>query len=140
MSIIEGNILLVIDNAENLIKMQKSELQMLLSIMLNRVSTLRILMTSQHPLQPSGDFEFNEEIIKLAGLSKIQSENLFKEVCGRGITQYEINDLLKVRPDKNRYPQEQNKTYRSLHEHHLFSLLNGNPQSISLVASQLADP
>lgn len=46
MSIIEGNILLVIDNAENLIKMQKSELQMLLSIMLNRVSTLRILMTS----------------------------------------------------------------------------------------------
>ena len=140
MSVISDQILLVIDNIENLIKMKKEELQMLFSIMLNRVGTLRILMTSQHPLQPSSDFEFSEEIIKLSGLSNIQAVNLFKDVCGRQITQAEINDLLKIKPDKNRYPQEQHKTYRSLHEHHLFSLLNGNPQSINFVASQLADP
>ena len=27
-----------------------------------------------------------------------------------------------------------------MHEHHLFTLLDGNPQSIILVASMLADP
>ena len=43
-------------------------------------------------------------------------------------------------PDYYKYPDERGKKYTKLHEHHLFTLLNGIPQSIILVASVLADP
>lgn len=138
MSIIEGNILLVIDNAENLITQQRSELQVILSMMLTQVSTLRILLTSQRALQPATDFK--EELILLQGLTNSQSAELFKEVCGREIDESELRELLDTKPNKIRYPTEQYKQYEHFHEHHLFALLNGNPQSINFVASQLAEP
>ena len=60
---------------------------------------------------------------------------------GRSPEQEEINKLLNTHPDKERYKDEQLKLpYRALHEHHLFTLLDGNPQSIILVASLLANP
>ena len=58
----------------------------------------------------------------------------------RDLEQDEINGLLRMRPDPQQYPDEQYKPdCRFLHEHHLFTLLNGNPQSIILVGSLLAD-
>ena len=43
-------------------------------------------------------------------------------------------------PDFDKYPQEKSKwPYKKFHDHHLFTLLNGNPQSIILVAPLLAD-
>lgn len=59
----------------------------------------------------------------------------------RDLDQSEINALLRYKPDFEKYPDELPKwEYKALHEHHLFTLLNGNPQSIILVASLLADP
>ena len=76
----------------------------------------------------------------MSSLSDIQSANLFKEVMARDLNQEEINKLLRTKPNFEKYPDEERKwPYKKLHEHHLFTLLNGNPQSIILVASLLAD-
>jgi hypothetical protein len=45
-SIIDGDIVLVIDNAEELIVNERSDFSMLISMMLTRVSQLKILLTS----------------------------------------------------------------------------------------------
>ena len=49
-AIIEGDIVLVIDNAEELIINEKNDFSMLISMILTRVSQLKILLTSQRPL------------------------------------------------------------------------------------------
>ena len=54
--------------------------------------------------------------------------------------QQELDALFKTRIDYEKYPNEEAKEYRWLHQHHLITLLNGNPQSIILTASLLADP
>ena len=49
--------------------------------------------------------------------------------------------MLHEKPDYEMYPDERAKQpYKRFHEHHLFTLLNGNPQSIILTAPLLADP
>lgn len=108
-------------------------------MMLTRVSQLKVLLTSQRSLQHTK--EFKEDKITLGNLSHVQSSNLFKEVMARELEQDEINSLLRMKPSLEKYPEEQPKLpYKALHEHHLFTLLNGNPQSIILVASLLAGP
>jgi hypothetical protein len=58
----------------------------------------------------------------------------------RVIPSKEINDLLRITPNFERYPEEREKPVpMQLHEHHLFTLLGGNPQSIILTAPLLAD-
>ena len=47
---IDGEILLVIDNAEDLIQNERGNLQMLVQMMLQRVSQLKIFLTSQRSL------------------------------------------------------------------------------------------
>ena len=59
---------------------------------------------------------------------------------GRTLEQAEINNLLNTKPDYDKYPEEKNKIYKTWYDHHLFTLLDGNPQSIILVASLCADP
>lgn len=45
-----------------------------------------------------------------------------------------------MKPDLKKYPEEKYKNlHNKLEEHHLFTLLDGIPQSIILVASLLAD-
>ena len=116
-SSIDGEIVLVIDNAESLIIEEQHNFAMLVSMMLTRISQLKILMTSQRPLHTLDDDlkartlhtrEFKEECIVLNSLSKIQSCNLFKDVMARKIDQNEINTLLKTQPDFSKYPQEKN--------------------------------
>ena len=80
-SIIDGDIVLVIDNAEGLIIKERNEFSMLISMMLTRVSQLKILLTSQRALQKIHDYK--EEPIILSHLSPPQSVNLFKDVVGR---------------------------------------------------------
>ena len=48
--------------------------------------------------------------------------------------------MLKIKPDPTKYPQESQEKLSKLHEHHLFKLLGGNPQSIILIAPLLDDP
>ena len=47
---------------------------------------------------------------------------------------------MKIKPDPTKYPQESQAKLSKLHEHHLFKLLGGNPQSIILIAPLLDDP
>lgn len=68
-SIIDGEILLVIDNAEGLIINERNDFAMLVSMILTRVSQLKILLTSQRPLQTT--LEFKEDRIILGNLSNI---------------------------------------------------------------------
>ena len=98
---------------------------MLISMMLTRVSSLKILLTSQRPLLMTRDFK--EDQIILDKLSSAQSVNLFKEVMARDLSQYEINELLQIKPDAEKYPEEKFKRYAKLEQHHFFTLLNGNP-------------
>ena len=100
-SSIDGDIVLVIDNAEGLIIKEQNDFTMLVSMMLTRISQLKILLTSQRPLHT---LEFKEERIVLNSLSKIQSLNLFKEVMARELDQTEINALLRTQPDFSKYP------------------------------------
>ena len=65
---------------------------------------------------------------------------MFKAMT-RELKQSEIQRLLHEKPDFEMYPDERAKQpYRKFHDHHLFTLLNGNPQSIILTAPLLADP
>ena len=58
----------------------------------------------------------------------------------REIPMKEIKQLLCCIPDYEQYPEERAKQpYKKFHDHHLFTLLNGNPQAIILVAPLLAD-
>ena len=48
--------------------------------------------------------------------------------------------MLNCKPDFEQYPDERAKwPYKKFHDHHLITLLNGNPQAIILVAPLLAD-
>ena len=111
---------------------------MLISMILKRVPLLKVLLTSTQRLTATA--EFNEDIIILKNLNRQQSALLFKSMTGRQITQTEINQLLRTKPDFEHYPEERGCwPYKWLHDHHLFTLLNGNPQSIMLSAPLLAD-
>lgn len=135
-SMIEGTILLVIDNADELIQNDRISFINLLTQMLRRLPQLRIMITSRIQI----DSEFTQDLMVLPSLSRIQACNLFKKLT-RELTKQDIDGLMRLKPNFDRYPQEQAKfPYKKLHEHHFFNLLGGNPQSISLVAPLLTDP
>ena len=69
------DILLVIDNAEDLIYNDKNDFKMLISMILQRVPQLKIFITSRIRLTSTADFK--EEIIILNNLNNQQSALLF---------------------------------------------------------------
>ena len=98
---------------------------------------MKVLLTSRVLLYHAS--EFREQTMQLAGLSDKQSAGLFCAMT-RLIEQDEKNRLLDIKPDYERFPAERwSKPPTRLFEHHLFTLLNGNPQSIILTAPVLSD-
>ena len=64
---------------------------------------------------------------------------MFKALT-REISMREEKNLINEKPDFEKYPAEKEKwNYKKFFEHHLFTLLNGNPQSIHLIAPLLLD-
>lgn len=64
---------------------------------------------------------------------------LFSQLS-RILTNREINELLKTKPDIKKYPSERNQTFpKKLHEHHLFRMIGGNPSMVVILAPMLAD-
>ena len=59
--------LLVIDNAEDLITKDKNDFKILISLILQRVPLLKVLLTSRNRLTSTA--EFKEEIVILSNLS-----------------------------------------------------------------------
>jgi len=102
---IQKKILLVIDNAEDLITNDKHNFKTLVLYFLNQVPTLQILMTTRCRLKMHNDL--NEEIILIYGLPVQQSMLLFTHLS-RQLTLKEINELLKTKPDFKKYPSEKN--------------------------------
>ena len=116
---------MIIDNCEDLICKDKINLRKLISYFLQRVPSLKVLLTSRVLLFNAA--EFKEQIFNVQGLSNKQAASLFLTLS-RVIDQNEQNTLLEMRPNFERYPTERFKpTPFILHEHHLFTLLNGNP-------------
>jgi hypothetical protein len=135
----KDDILLVIDNCEDLIVNDRANFKLLLSVMLAKIPSITILLTTRVRLGSAVN-EANEDIIVLNGLNNLQTEALLKRKLSRPITIAEQNTLMKIVPDFNKYPQERGLKVNKLHEHHLFKLLGGNPQSIILIAPLLDDP
>ena len=130
-------ILLVIDNAEDLIRSDRNDFKMLLSLILQGVQDIKVIITSRILLRSTEDFR--EESIIINNLTPQHSAVLFKAMT-RLIPQKEINKLLQCKPDFQKYPEEEEKwPYRNFHEHHMFTLLNGNPQAIILISPLLSD-
>ena len=96
-----------------------------------------MIITSRVLLRSTEDFR--EESIIVSNLTPQHSVVLFKAMT-RHIPQNEISKLINCKPDFNRYPDEEEKwPYKNLHDHHLFTLLNGNPQAIILISPLLSD-
>lgn len=101
---IQKKILLVIDNAEDLISSDdKHNFKTLVLYFLNQVPMLKILMTTRCRLKMHNDL--NEEIMLIYGLPSLQSMLLFTQLS-RQITPKEIHELLKTKPDFKKYPTE----------------------------------
>ena len=75
-SMIEGSILLVIDNADELIQNDKISFINLLTQMLRRLPQLRIMITSRMHI----DSEFTQDLMVLPSLQRNQACNLFKKL------------------------------------------------------------
>ena len=65
---IQRNILLVLDNAEDLIKNDKHNFKTLVSYFLNQVPTLKVLLTTRCRLKMSHESSVTEEIMLIHGL------------------------------------------------------------------------
>ena len=122
-SLIEDDILLVIDNAEDLIKIDRPNFRKLIAYLLQRVRSMKVLLTSRVLLYSAA--EFKEETTKLPGLNERQTMKLFFDST-RKVEQDEKNRLLDIKPDPKDYPNECNWSNK-LHDHHFFRLFNGNP-------------
>ena len=84
------NILLVIDNAEDLIMGDQHDFRMLISLILSSVPDIKVIITSRKLLKSTEDFR--EESIIINNLSRINSAVLFRAMT-RPISQKEINKL-----------------------------------------------
>lgn len=84
--------------------------------------------------------DHHEDISVIGGLSPKCALNFFKEHANRVISTREQNELMKIKPDLAKYPHLKWEKVEKLHDHHLFKLIGGNPQSILLVAPMLNDP
>lgn len=138
---LEQKVLLVIDNAEDLITFDKTthknSFKQIVKYFLNQVPNLKILLTTRQRLKLQSDF--NEEVILLYGLPALQSEILFAKLS-RQLLPKEINELLKTTPDYTKYPSEKKfAPPKKLHDHHLFRMIGGNPSMIVILAPILAD-
>lgn len=138
-SYIKEDILFVIDNCDEVIEKDRQHFKILVSMILAKIPTIKILLTTRVRLGSVVN-EADEEVLVLSGLNSLQSEALLRKKLSRPITIAEQNALMKIRPDEEKYSQERNSKPTKLHEHHLFKLLGGNPQSIILIAPLLCDP
>lgn len=60
---IDGEVLLVIDNAEELIENDRNDFSVLICMILTRVSNFKVLLTSQVPLRQSGEYKEEKQIL-----------------------------------------------------------------------------
>jgi len=102
MSYVKEEILFVIDNCEEIIEKDRQDFKVLVSLMLAKIPSIKVLLTTRIRLGMVK--EANEEIIVLNGLTSLNSEVLLKQKLNRKIAVSEENRLMKVLPDFEKYP------------------------------------
>lgn len=132
----QRDLVIVLDNAEDLISNDKVNFKPLVSNFLTKIPKLKMLLTSSLRLQNVKDF--TEETILLFELSALQTMQLFAKLT-RPITMREQNELLKIKPDTDKYPSERGVEPRKVQDHHLFRLMCGNPATVTMLAPMLVD-
>lgn len=124
-------ILLIIDDAEDLLRTSKDMLKNFIEALFEASSTIKVLLTSKIDLVSflGGINGVKGGVMKLKPLSLMSSEKLLSEKAGRNISREEKNKLQKMQPEKV------HGGLKSAY-HHLFeTILGGHPIAISLAAN-----
>ena len=101
-SYIKEDILFVIDNCDEVIEKDRQHFKILVSMILAKIPTIKILLTTRVRLGSVVN-EADEEVLVLSGLNSLQSEALLRKKLSRPITIAEQNALMKIRPDEEKY-------------------------------------
>lgn len=124
-------ILLIIDDAEDLLRTSNDMLKSFIELLFEASSTIKVLLTSKIELISflGGINGVRGRVIKLKPLSIMSSEKLIIEKSGRNITREEKNKLQQMKPQ--RVHMGSKNAY-----HHLFEvILGGHPIAINLAAN-----
>ena len=106
-------ILMVFDNAEEIMEAHKSDFKIFIKMILNKIKKLKILLTSLVRLSSTADL--HEEIVLLNNLNNQQSALMFKSLT-REIPLREEKNLLAEKPDFIKYPAEKEHwPYKKFH-------------------------
>jgi len=81
-SYIKEDILFVIDNCTEIIRDDREHFKILISMMLAKIPTIKVLLTTSIRLG-AGVAEANEEVIVLSGLNNLQTEALLRRKLTR---------------------------------------------------------
>jgi hypothetical protein len=98
---LKGQLLYVIDNAEDLITNDKANFRIVIQHILLACSNIKIVITSRFRLVSLP--EETEEVLMIGPISMAASVQLFRHFT-REIPQSEINELLAIVPDPEKYP------------------------------------
>ena len=124
-------ILLIIDDAEDLLRTSKNMLKSFIESLFEASSTIRVLLTSKIELISflGGINGVKGGVIKMKPLTLMASEKLLSEKSGRAITREEKNKLQSMQPERV------HGGCKSAY-HHLFEvILGGHPIAINLAAN-----
>jgi AAA domain len=124
-------ILLIIDDAEDLLRTSKNMLKSFIESLFEASSTIRVLLTSKIELISflGGINGVKGGVIKMKPLTLMASEKLLSEKSGRTITREEKSKLQSMQPERV------HSGCKSAY-HHLFEvILGGHPIAINLAAN-----
>jgi hypothetical protein len=130
----DNQLLVVFDNAEELIYHDKKEFRKLVTELLERCPTLKFLMTSRVLLGSLQDI--HEKTVLIEELETEYAIKLFNSRA-REIKQKEKEELMNYKPE-NMVPIEDNEQAKLTNNYEkLFKILSGNPHAIILAAPLL---
>ena len=130
-TISEIEVLLIIDDAEDLLRTSKNMLKEFIELLFEASSRIKVLLTSKIELISflGGINGVKGRVIKLKPLTLMASEKLLAEKSGRVITREEKNKLQQMQPEK------MHGAFKSAYQHLFDAILGGHPIAISLAAN-----
>lgn len=131
----DKHILLILDNAETPSKKDPKNFAEIIQTLLDECPMVSFLFTSRYNI---GSFGCNsEQSIELKELDMSHAVELLKKKSSRPIEQSEIDDLLRVKPNKMLGFNPMGEQKGGLQNHHMFQILRGHPHAISLAGPLL---
>ena len=133
-TISKNEILLIIDDAEDLLRTSKDMLKNFIDWLFEASSAIKLLLTSKIELISFLGIinGVKGRVIQLKPLSLMASEKLLGEKAGRNITREEKHKLQKMQPEKI------HGVFKNAYQHLFDAILGGHPIAISLAANILS--